>query len=163
MKKILILIICLSVYQLNAQQVGLSLLSSSGDYFENENYSISWSLGELAVETLSNTDNIITQGFQQTKLSTVGINENSLNNIHLTIYPNPAINEIFILSKGLENHEYLIQIFNILSSKKIEQRIFINEQKPKIKLNNLNPGTYMLVINSNDKRIYQTFLFQKVE
>lgn len=48
-----------------AQSVSPEVISSSGDYFEGSNGSLSWTLGEIATETFSNGNNILTQGFQQ--------------------------------------------------------------------------------------------------
>jgi hypothetical protein len=41
------------------------VISSSGDYFEGSNASISWTLGEIATETFTNGSVVLTQGFQQ--------------------------------------------------------------------------------------------------
>lgn len=48
-----------------AQSVSPEVVSASGDYFDNGNVSLSWTLGEIATETYSNGNVILTQGFQQ--------------------------------------------------------------------------------------------------
>jgi hypothetical protein len=48
-------------FQAKAQQV----IATSGGYFEGENLSLSWTLGEPVTETFSNGGVILTQGFQQ--------------------------------------------------------------------------------------------------
>ncbi|NOZ46849.1 MAG: T9SS type A sorting domain-containing protein, partial [Chlorobi bacterium] len=159
----IILIVCLSAHLLYAQQSDLSLLSSAGEYFENGQYSISWSLGELAIETFSQTGNILTQGFQQTKLSIVSVREQNVKENHLTIYPNPAVNELFLTSESDRNTIYLVQIFDMIGAKKLEQKMEIGAQKSLLKLNNLKAGTYMLVFKTINNEIDQTFLFQKVD
>lgn len=50
---------------LYAQSVSPEVVSSAGDYYEGANVSISWTLGEIATETYSSGDIILTQGFQQ--------------------------------------------------------------------------------------------------
>jgi len=45
----------------NAQQV----IASAGGYYEGDNISISWTLGEPVIETFEGADIILTQGFQQ--------------------------------------------------------------------------------------------------
>ncbi len=52
-------------FNLRAQEVSQSLISSAGDYFETENISLSWSIGEVVTETFSTNDLFVTQGFQQ--------------------------------------------------------------------------------------------------
>lgn len=41
------------------------VVATAGDYFEGENISLSWTLGETVIETLAGDDIILTQGFQQ--------------------------------------------------------------------------------------------------
>lgn len=47
------------------QTISPEVIASAGDYFENGNGSLSWTLGELATETYSNGNITLTQGFQQ--------------------------------------------------------------------------------------------------
>jgi hypothetical protein len=66
MKKYFLLIQVTFFYILmNAQNISPELISSSGDYFENTNSLISFSIGEIATETFHNTFNFLSQGFQQ--------------------------------------------------------------------------------------------------
>jgi len=48
-----------------SQSIERDVVASSGDYFEGANASLSWTLGEIAVETYTAGNNILTQGFQQ--------------------------------------------------------------------------------------------------
>ncbi len=59
------LLVLLFPFLLMSQSVSPEVISSSGDYFEGSNASISWTLGEIATETYSNGSVILTQGFQQ--------------------------------------------------------------------------------------------------
>ncbi len=61
--KLLISIMALAFIssQANAQQV----IASAGGYFQNENLSLSFTLGEPVIETLQSAELILTQGFQQ--------------------------------------------------------------------------------------------------
>jgi len=65
MKNILLAVLAVAftacVFNANAQQV----IASSGAYYESENLSLSWTLGEPVIETFSNGDLTLTQGFQQ--------------------------------------------------------------------------------------------------
>jgi hypothetical protein len=49
----------------HAQSIDRQVVSSSRDYFEGPNSSISWTLGEIATETLTDGNFILTQGFHQ--------------------------------------------------------------------------------------------------
>jgi len=41
------------------------VVASAGGYFENDDISMSWTVGETVIQTFSGTDIILTQGFQQ--------------------------------------------------------------------------------------------------
>lgn len=55
------LILLMLTVNVNAQQV----IASAGGYFENDNISLSWTVGEPVTETFAGVDLILTQGFQQ--------------------------------------------------------------------------------------------------
>ncbi len=65
MKKLIVICISVAFFVIainaNAQQV----IASAGGYYEGDNISISWTLGEPVIETFTGADIILTQGFQQ--------------------------------------------------------------------------------------------------
>ncbi|MCB2219858.1 MAG: hypothetical protein KQI35_05625 [Bacteroidetes bacterium] len=52
----------------SAQSIERSVVASAGDYFEGAGVSMSWTLGEIATETFTSGNVILTQGFQQPNL-----------------------------------------------------------------------------------------------
>ncbi|MBT3209063.1 MAG: T9SS type A sorting domain-containing protein [Bacteroidetes bacterium] len=60
-------LIIISVFIHLIASVGFSqeIISTSGDYFENPEISLSWTIGEVAVETFSGYNFFLSQGFQQ--------------------------------------------------------------------------------------------------
>lgn len=66
MKKLLILFTLIGLTVLiYGQSLNPEVISTSGDYFENSNASLSWTLGETVTETFENSNFFLTQGFQQ--------------------------------------------------------------------------------------------------
>jgi hypothetical protein len=66
MKRCLFLIPFIACFfQLPGQTLTPEVISSSGGYFDNTNASLSWTLGEPVIETLTETNAILTQGFHQ--------------------------------------------------------------------------------------------------
>ena len=88
------------------------LISNGGDYFENSNVSISWSLGEPIIETISDGTNILTQGFQQTKLSASEIFSINSDIINIKLFPNPTENFIYLKTSEFKNLNYRISDIN---------------------------------------------------
>lgn len=65
MEKIKLLLICFALAILLQPLAGQQVISSAGSYFENENLSVSFTIGEPVIATFQNNDIILTQGFQQ--------------------------------------------------------------------------------------------------
>ncbi len=63
--KILTIVFFATIILCHSQTIDRDVVASSGDYFEGPNSSISWTLGEIATETLTDGNFILTQGFQQ--------------------------------------------------------------------------------------------------
>ena len=78
MKKIFLMcsIICVMLLSVKSQEVK----GTSGDYFQNAQASLSWTIGEPMTETYTTGTNILTQGFHQTGLTIVSIFELFFNN-----------------------------------------------------------------------------------
>lgn len=65
MKTIIIVICLILTIGLNAQSLSPVVLASAGGYFASGTVSLSWTLGEPVTETFSNSNIILTHGFQQ--------------------------------------------------------------------------------------------------
>jgi len=66
MKKLILIFVIFSASTVClAQSIERDVVASSGDHYENQNISLSWTLGEIATETYSNGNIVLTQGFQQ--------------------------------------------------------------------------------------------------
>jgi hypothetical protein len=87
MKRIAIICVIIGLaISLHAQEA----VVASGNYHQNASGSISWGLGETAIQTLTAGENIITQGFQQTRLIITSVNELPGIDFTISAYPNPA-------------------------------------------------------------------------
>jgi hypothetical protein len=116
MKKIILLISgALLAGQLAlAQDVQLSptVIASAGNYSEADGISLSWTLGEVAVATLSNNNLVLTQGFQQSFLEDVRF---SMDPIlwQIIAYPNPVTEELRIQFDVPNPTNFLIEIQDV--------------------------------------------------
>ena len=71
MKKIVIsIIVLLSGYYVSGQSVLSSVVSTAGNTVEAGGIEISWTLGDLVIETQEVGSLIVTQGFQQAFINT---------------------------------------------------------------------------------------------
>ena len=63
--EILLILFFAATILCSAQSIERDVVAGSGDYFEGTNGSLSWTLGEIATETYTAGNIILTQGFQQ--------------------------------------------------------------------------------------------------
>jgi len=135
----LLTIIFFAVSAISAQDYILSpsVVASGGGYAEGDNISISWTLGELAVTTLTGSDMILTQGFQQPFDIDVGIDKNE---VHwgISVYPNPVGDELQIRFDIETQGDFFIEIQDITG------RLIRQEQHRQV-----NPGD-IVRINTTD-------------
>ena len=121
----------------NAQiSLAPSVIASGGGYGENGNMSISWTLGELAVSTLTGENIILTQGFQQPFDIGVGIQKDEVN-WDISVYPNPVGNELSIRFNVEKPGDYLLEIQDVTG------RLISQEQHKSI-----NPGDIVILNTS---------------
>jgi hypothetical protein len=88
-RTILVLFTAMFALSLSAQKQ--EVIASAGGYNSAGGISISWTLGETIIPTFKAADNslILTHGFQQQLIVTT-IEENLLELVNVTVYPNPA-------------------------------------------------------------------------
>ena len=150
MKKLLLILIALPLIGFG-QVATPSVVSSSGDSYSNGGIMMDYTLGEIVVETFSNSANILTQGFHQgdLKVTTAVVNLD----IKTKIYPNPTTNFLIIELEKNVNAELLVYDINgkIVIKDKLNE-----EQKKQLDFSFLNQGNYFLHINISDKQsVYQ--------
>lgn len=91
------MIFCFSFLISESQTIDPYLISFTGNSISNGNYSLDYSLGEILIETLSDSSFYCTQGLLQPNYnSTIGIEEIITKNV--TVYPNPTSDKITIKS-----------------------------------------------------------------
>ena len=84
-----------------AQSLAPEVLATAGGYDTGSGATLSWTLGEISVETYSTGTSILTQGFHQTLLNTTSTQENNIV-LQLLLFPNPTTNRIFLNLKEEE-------------------------------------------------------------
>lgn len=91
-----LVVIILFTASISIQAQQLEVAAAAGDFCENSSGSLSWTLGEVAIETLVGANLILTQGFQQSKLTVTTIDDMQLLGIELSVFPNPTNSHLFI-------------------------------------------------------------------
>ncbi|MCK4465408.1 MAG: T9SS type A sorting domain-containing protein [Bacteroidales bacterium] len=134
---------CLLSYgaAIHAQEV----VTTAGSYGETTSGSLSWTVGEPVIETITDGTNTLTQGFQQSKLTVTSVYELPGLDFTILVYPNPTSDFLTVKVEkndrltGLKYHLYDIN-GKLLLLKQIEG----NETT--ISLKHLKPSTYFLKV-----------------
>jgi hypothetical protein len=140
-----------------------SVIASGGGYFEGENLSISWTLGELAVSTLTGDNLILTQGFQQPFDIDVGMEEHELN-WGISVYPNPVGDQLRIRFDTESEGDYFIEIQDV-TGRVIAQEHHRQVMPGDIVLLNTSTytsGIYFLKVLTGDRQQLQVTSLRKL-
>jgi len=166
MKKIfLVLAICASVVLVQAQSLSPQVIASAGDYFDNGTVSLSWTLGEPVVEAYTSANLILTQGFQQPELLTVGIGSVKKDDLFANLYPNPTFKTIKLDLKYSNSSTLSVQLLNTLGQIiKTENFDVVKNQinNYQLDLDGLSAGMYQIRLTDNGKLV-ETYKIQKLQ
>jgi hypothetical protein len=146
-RSFLILLMVFLALSAGAQQIKQEVIASAGGYnvASGNAISISWTLGETIVPTFTSQDGslILTHGFQQ-KLIITTIEDNLLNSVKITVYPNPTSEVINVDFDTPTDGEILIYLLDnkggLVKTTKIEAATTSKE----INMQDLPSGIYYL-------------------
>ncbi len=149
-KRIFIVVLLASVFSIStakAQQV----IAAGGNHHEAGGTSISWTLGETVIETFKADENIITQGFHQSKLTVVSIEEIDALDYKITAFPNPTTSNIMlnVEAEDYENMSFRLYDFN---GRLVEQNR-IDGENTKVSLEGLKSGIYFIRIIMDSEKL----------
>lgn len=144
-------------------QLTPSVIASGGGYGEGNNISISWTIGELAVNTLSSGDLVLTQGFQQPFDIDVGVLDQEVN-WGIAVYPNPVGNELRIKFNTEKTDEFLIEVQDV-TGRLVNQELH-KEVHPGdivlLKTERFSEGVYFLKVYTKDRQQVQVTSLRKL-
>ncbi len=134
------------------------IATAGGDTTVN-GVSVSWTLGEVAIETIANDDStlILTQGFQQGYFEITSIGEPLSNNFILKIYPNPASEFVWVALESEEIKDAIVELYDMEGKLVYNSKLNVVEGPNKIELNRLSSSQYILRISDATGNVLQTF------
>jgi hypothetical protein len=113
---------------------------------------VNFTIGQIDYQTISNSNNKITQGLQQPIeiFVVLGI-ENKNIDISFSIFPNPTLNYLNLFVSVLDDLDFEYQIFDFKGALLDSQNI--TALQTKINLSDLNAGIYFLKIKKKKSEI----------
>ena len=148
----------LALSSVKAQNLSPTVVSSSGNSYNNGGVNMDYTLGEIVVETfqptvtpLPLTYTILTQGFHQGVLKVNTSVENI--DIKTKVYPNPTTNFLIVELEKNVNADILVYDIN---GKLVLKDKLNDENQKQFDFSFLKQGNYFLHINIADKQsVYQ--------
>ena len=143
-----------------AQSIEPEVIASAGEHFDNGTTQLSWTLGEVVIDTYDNGTNILTQGFHQTQLTVTSIEE-TLADIRVNLYPNPT-SEFLNIELGNNEKDINLQLFDM--SGKLVHKDVINAYDTKyvLPMQSVSTGKYLIQMQSEDGKMNTTHQVVKV-
>ena len=133
---------------------GQTSTNASGGGTSNASGSISYSIGQVAFQSVSNTSGSVSQGVQYAyEISTLSLEANALN-LSLMAYPNPT-QDLLNLRVGNYNQEKLAYKLVDLEGKVISEASMLSEETT-IDMKQLPVATYFVEVHNDAKKV-QTF------
>ena len=141
-----------------SQDLDHFVIGTDGGYAENNQFSLSYTIGEVVTDLGRDTLNKIdlTQGFHQSNISIVSVEDHDFD-VNITLYPNPAIDYINVKISDLERvNSFCIYDISgrLLSQQQILDKAF------KIGFSQLSTGNYIILFTKDDTKI-KTIKVQK--
>lgn len=138
----------LCIYGISGAQ---EVITTNGDYFSNSNGSLSSTIGEPITETFKGTENIITQGFEQSRLEIISINELPKSAYSVYAFPNPVKEFVTIKCDSKKNDFLLYELYD--NSGKLLQKKQFDSPQTQISFRDLKPSDYYIRIFSDQLEI----------
>ena len=127
-------------------------MNASGGGTSNTSGSISYSIGQVAYQSVSNTSGSLSQGVQHAfEISTLSLEENALN-LSLNAYPNPT-QDLLNLRVGNYSQEKLAYKLVDLEGKVISEASMHSEETT-IDMKQLPVATYFVEVHNDAKKVH---------
>jgi hypothetical protein len=161
MKKAIFGLLYFTYCNLFSQQNTPDVVATSGDYFTNVNGSLSWTLGEIAIETLNEENAILTQGFQQSNFTMVSLREID-NDYEIRLFPNPTRDIVSITFDNFSTQSNMELCLMDLQGKVIWTEKIDTSKNKNFDIAHLAAGIYLVRLTDTSRNIIKTFKINKI-
>jgi hypothetical protein len=142
------------------QSITQEIVSFGGGNYNQINGSLEFNVGEVVVQTYSNSYCKLFSGFEQGYYDVLSIDEIDSKNTSFSLYPNPTNGKTNLIVTTINTENSTGVLIDIFGKKLFEfDLVFENS----IDLSNYSAGIYILNINSNEGKLLKTFKILKNE
>ncbi len=131
-----------------AQQV----IASCGGTETATGYTVDWTLGEPVIETISGSNNTLTQGMHQSNLVVTSLRDLTYPGLEIHVYPNPA-GDFLTIEIIRQGNGVLFYKLSDFTGRRLAQEEMQN-QNEKIDMRNFSEGIYLIhILNSQHEPV----------
>ena len=160
----LIFLLTFAVFTSFSQQLSHQVMVPVAGIISGNDVSYTQTGGETAVEIISGSGFVLSQGFQQPGIHSVPARENPKGN-GVNVYPNPARDFINVEFFGEAGRSFRIDILNMAGTVLLSEKIGFQVKfwiVKEINITDLMKGAYLVRVASHDGNIKRTFIIQKL-
>lgn len=147
---IVLLLFSMHIASVYSQNLTPNVFNGTGTVGTNGDYYMSWTLGEVAINTHSRAEATLIQGFQQPAyVYPVWVNTPA-KDYQVRLYPNPTPDLLIIEINGTEQ-SFTVEVFDLFGRQLFRQ--VVSAPQASIDLGKLTGGTYLLKILDGNHQI----------
>ncbi len=158
---LLFVIFCFSQH-VNSQTLSNRVIATGGSFSTASWGSLSATIGEASITTLTSSTVSLLQGFQQPTSGFAGITAVTTKIITANVYPNPSKNDVYLEVTLPEMTNITYKVFD-LNGKELYSGNFnadaLHTTTEKLDFSRFSNGMYLITLYSNDERL-QNFKIQ---
>jgi len=133
---------------------GQSSVNVSGGSVSNTSGSISYSIGQVAYQSVSNTSGSVSQGVQHAfEISTLSLEENKFN-FTLNAFPNPTTENLNLRVGNYKQEKLAYKLIDLEG--KVISEASMHSEETTIEMKQLPVATYFVEVKNEGKKV-QTF------
>ncbi len=132
--------------------VGQTVVSTQGDSYETATGSVSFTIGEVVIDTGTDGSTNLTQGFHQTNWNFIGLDDHDVDYV-ANIYPNPTSDILNVEVIKFENVSYAMYD----ATGRIVAMGDLSDLITQINVQNLESGSYQLELFDEQNERLKTF------
>ncbi len=158
MKNYSLLFLLLIGHAVYAQvQIDRSVIGSAGKDVQTPNIQISYNIGEVAVKTVKTGSIILTQGFEQNDVNSVGISPLQ-EDLNITAYPNPSSGAVILELENARPETVDIEVYDLNGRNLMRKRVIEKTKSVKELLNfsGYAAGQYLITVKIEGKEVQKT-------
>lgn len=152
-----------------SQDLKQNVIASAGGTDRTSAVSLEWTLGEFAVETITATKNLYTQGFHQPILAVRNIQflpgsesrDDLLSSYKVLLAPNPVQSFVNVYIRSRENEKFSLTLYDMNGKRILKKLLGGSDLSVRIEMGHYSSGIYLMDIRNDTGTMIRSFKLVK--